>query len=624
MRIEQGLFDHIVLQRTRRNVCEAAFSGTCDGNGLLRASVRKGARIVPGYADVKVGLARRGHLSGCLKGLPAGGPYEITLRLHRPGADTAHVIVKDVLVGDVWLLGGQSNMQGAGLLKEGPKQVDPMVRAFYMNDCWGPAKETIHNMWETVDQVHIDLCGGVRPPKPTDGGVGPGVAFGHRMREITGVPQGLIACAHGGTSMSQWDPKLKHLGNRCLYGALLRRFQKNGSKVAGLVWYQGESDANADAAPLYMARMKQFIAALRRDCEDRNLPVAIVQISRVIGWPEGTAAPWNSVQDQERRMPGVVRNCAVVPAIDLTLVDAIHISGRDQGRLGRRLAQAMASLTSGPKAARPPIALGKISIVEARGLGNVIVEFNNVEGRLQAASRPVGFAIVGRTPGPNLFDVELSGKCAVIRSTLTEEALGEMSLHYGYGTDPVCNITDSGDRSVPVFGPAPIGRSRAISPFVRTLRVSGFQSSAGKLDALAHPAATDSLGFRERSFPADFCDLHAEIGPRGADDPVVFYASAIECPQRMRLAAVIGYDGPVKVWVDGRQRFHDPNGTNPARPNAASIPFAGTPGRHEILVALGANKGAAWGIFLRFERLDVTPRQVRKGPGAYLMPRVLG
>ena len=39
------------------------------------------------------------------------------------------------------------------------------------------------------------------------------------MLRRTGVPQGLIACAHGGTSMAQWSPKLKRLGGDSLYGA---------------------------------------------------------------------------------------------------------------------------------------------------------------------------------------------------------------------------------------------------------------------------------------------------------------------------------------------------------------------------------------------------------------------
>ena len=258
MKIESGLFHHMVVQRNRNNSSDADFSGTCAASGALLATVRRGKIMIKGFASVPVGKAARGRIKGCLKGLPAGGPYTIELRI-----GNEKLTVKDVLVGDVWLLGGQSNMQGYGLLPRKRLPVDPLVRAFFMDDRWATAKDPIHNMWACVDQVHIDLCGGVRPGKPpANWGACPGPAFGLEMHRRTGVPQGLIACAHGGTSMTQWDPKRKDEGGKSLYGALVRRLVKNGRRVAGLIWYQGCSDANTRDAPLYTKRMKEFVTAL--------------------------------------------------------------------------------------------------------------------------------------------------------------------------------------------------------------------------------------------------------------------------------------------------------------------------------------------------------------------------
>ena len=70
----------------------------------------------------------------------------------------------------------------------------------------------------------------------------------------------------------------------------------------------------------------------------------------------------------------------------------------------------------------------------------------------------------------------------------------------------------------------------------------------------------------------------------------------------MKLAIGLGYDGPVKVWIDGDMKFHDPNGTNPATIDKALVPFKANPGKHEILIALSSNYGKAWGLFLRFPR----------------------
>lgn len=452
MKIHEGLFDHMVLQRSRRNVSDAAFAGDCPACGAVTATVRSRGRALKGFDAVKAGSAKNGHFTGRLRGLPAGGPYDVDLTIENGSGPAEGVKVRDVLVGDVWLLGGQSNMQGVGLFKDGPKSHGE-VRAFYMNDKWAVARDPIHNLWASVDQVHADLCGGSLPQRSPDCGVGPGVAFGQRMREITGVPQGLIACAHGGTSMSQWDPKLKHLGGRSLYGAMLRRFRKNGSKVAGLVWYQGCSDTGTEDFPLFTGRVKEFVRAFRRDFGDSGLPIAMVQIARVIGWGRETDAPWNSVQEQQRRLPESIPCCAVVPSIDLTLDDLIHISGRGQKRLGPRLADAMAALKGPRKAGPPPISLATVSVVDELGLGSVIVEFDNVAGKLHSGDRPSGFTVTGGDRPTSVVDVTLARNRAIVRTVHSVAALGKMSLHYGLGTDPYCNITDGADRSLPVFGP---------------------------------------------------------------------------------------------------------------------------------------------------------------------------
>jgi hypothetical protein len=92
----------------------------------------------------------------------------------------------------------------------------------------------------------------------------------------------------------------------------------------------------------------------------------------------------------------------------------------------------------------------------------------------------------------------------------------------------------------------------------------------------------------------------------------------------MSLALVLGYDGPVKAWVDGKLLLQDPNGINPATPDKGTARLQAGAGEHDIVVALGTNNGAAWGIFLRLERLGVTRTQLAKGPSSYDLPEFLG
>lgn len=626
MKIEQGLFDRMVLQRVA-NKSDALFSGTSSASGVVRATVLRGGKPLAGWKGVAVGKATRGTLSGRIRGLPTGGAYDIRLEIiDGSGKPVESSVVRDVLVGDVWVLGGQSNMEGIGYLKDRAKPV-AAVRAFFMNDRWGVALDPIHNLGEAVDDVHAILAGGQRPQRAKHVGVGPGVAFGQEMHRRTGVPQGLLACAHGGTSMQQWDPARKGEGSKSLYGAMLRRFRKNGGRIAGIVWYQGCSDASAPEAVHYTERMKTLVRSMRRDFGDKSLPIAVVQISRVcgMGW---VPTHWNSIQDQQRMLQLRIPRCATVPAIDLELDDTIHISGKDQNRLGRRLGQAMAVLKGIAGAGKLPIELESI---EARrdpiSAGqNLVVKYRNVTGRLQAPGRPSGFeVVVSRQPANAIYHTELQGDTVLLKTNLAESDVRSAQLAYGYATMPYCNITDSADRSLPVFGPASCcDRGLAVTPFVQKMRVTAALPAVADIRKIALPPDPSVLGLKTRDFGAQFCDLHLDAFACAPEDRLAFFACRIRCEEKMRLAVGLGYDGPVKVWLNGKAKFCDPKGVNPSTPDKATIPFEAPAGEHEVVVALGANFGRAWGIHLRFIRRDVTVKQFRAGLDSVRMPAILG
>lgn len=464
MNIQQGLFDHIVLQRTSRNQSDAAFAGTCGVEGSLHARVTAKGRKLRGFDGVKVGLAAHGALRGRLRGLPSGGPYQIDFRIvNRAGECLDRLRVRDVLVGDVWILAGQSNMEGIGYLKHAAKP-KAMVRAFYMDDRWDVAKDPIHNLSQAVDPIHTELAGGKPVQRPKHVGTGPGVAFGQEMSRRRRVPQGLIACAHGGTPMALWDPAKKPLGGRSLYGAMLRRFEKNGGRIAGVAWYQGCGDASPTEAPRYLDRLRALIEAMRRDFRHPTLPVVVVQIGRVTSGPRDCLS-WNLVQDLQRQAPAVIPHCATVPVIDLELDDLVHISGRDQNRLGKRLAQAMSVLCGDRKAGKPPIAFRDIRVERdpISGNFNVRIRFKHVAGELRANGRPAGFILGNPQPFLAFYRIDLDGDTVILKTVPTTQNLEATSLHYGYGTDPYCNITDSADRSLPVLGPIVLGQPPAMA-----------------------------------------------------------------------------------------------------------------------------------------------------------------
>ncbi len=631
MEIKTGLFDRMVLQRDRSNRCDASIAGVCAQAGIVTAAAARNGRSLPGFKARAIGRARGGKFAGRLRGLPAGGPYAIVLAIRSPaGAVLEEITIADVLVGDVWVLAGQSNMEGIGRLRDAMKP-HPLVRAMYMNDEWGVARDPIHVLAESVDAVHSGWPDSRTPRaraprgRPNGVGVGPAMSFGREMLRQTGVPQGLLACAHGGSSMEQWDPARKRLGSRSLYGAMLRRFVKSGGQAAGMLWYQGESDAQEKSAGQYTRRMKRLVAAVRRDFRQPRLPWAIVQLAGVYNWQPDRAVFWNQIQEQQRCLPRLIKNLLTVPAIDLALDDSIHVAGREMVRLGRRLAQAMLILRREPARGLPPIELGGISFERDRkhNCAHVVLTFKHVAGQLQAAGRPAGFTLADPSGMEYAYRVELRKQAVVLRATALHAG---MVLHYGRGLAPCCNITDGADRSLPVFGPLPLNTPqlrRRMLRDLRTLNVGQAPALAGNfadralvsrplpapadIRKLPLPANFRRLGLKLRKFPGGFWDLHRDEFNCAPRDLMVYFVCRLVCAKAARINLGVGYDGPVKIWINGRAVYCDRKGANPAGVDKALIPFQAGQGRHTVVFALASNHGRAWGIKFRCLRRAARP-----------------
>lgn len=449
MQIHCGLFSGALLQRNRRNRCSAVVRG--------ESMVRQGRVYVA--IDKRrwraVGEVRRGRFTFPLDFLSAGGPYRVAVEVRAGGKVLDNLIVDDLLVGDLWLAAGQSNMQGCAFARYAAP-VSPEIRAFYMNDCWQVASDPIHDIWQSVDPVNADAL--TDSPDRTYG-VGPAVSFARAMHQSTGVPQGIIPCARGATSMQQWSPALPTAGRwdgTTLYSAMIRRFHKCGSSVAGMIWYQGESDAINGTADRHSLEMKQLIRALRRDTRQPAMPVVAVQIARTTFPEQQVPVAWNLVQEQQRQLPRHVRQLAVVPSIDISMDNPVHVGGDDIHRLADRMARAMQHLQN-PRKQPAQIALGKVQIQpdETRLYANVVIQFENVQGKLQAGGgRATGFALCRQgVEYPLIFHTELAGNRVVLKTPLSVKKLSDFTLHYGLGCNPYCNITDLADRSLPVFGP---------------------------------------------------------------------------------------------------------------------------------------------------------------------------
>lgn len=610
-KISSGLAEGQVLQRlsTGRGA-NVEITGITSKGGIVLATI-SGKKTLNGWKFRAVGKADQRTFLAKLKNIPVGGPYRLELTLK---SGRILVMVKEFFVGDVWIMAGQSNMEGAGN-RENAATPHPLVRSLSMRREWRLAKDSLHVLTESPDVCHNNggQCTsqeGDRLRDQSPKGVGVGVFFGREMLERSGVPQGLISAAHGGTTMQQWSPADKHKGVDSLYASMLESWKITGQPVAGILWHQGEGDATLAGAPLYTTRMRELVAASRLDLKQPNLPWLVVQIARFIRERTLDTPAWNAIQDAQRLLPRAIRNLETVAAIDLELDDLIHISGADFPRLANRLARAADRLVYRSKEKRPPQLKKIFHSVSALGDKLIDVEFSEIEGKLVSAGAARGFTILDGEGNEQflIFKTTLHGSIA--RLHLTRSPAEKLFLSYGHGEMPACTISDERDMSLPVFGPILISKPKAILPFVRKWKITKIVQNASPLDRirlkeiLAYPT-------RKKTYGSDGFVNERETW-KGKSGQGYFHAQ-IELPEPMRLDFLMGYDGPFRLWLDGKPFFANLKGTNPAFADQSQKGASLKAGRHEITVGMDLNNGGTWGFFLRFQRKDVTLAQIEEG-----------
>jgi sialate O-acetylesterase len=296
--------------------------------------------------------------------------------------------------------------------------------------------------------------------------------------------------------MARWDPARKDEGGKSLYGSMIRQVGLAGGKVKGVLWYQGESDR--DHADVYPKVFTDFIATVRSDLGDPDLPFYLVQLARHVTPNEGNAKGWNAIQDAQRQIPDRVPNTAVVAAVDLELDDGIHIGTEGQKRLGYRLARiAQRELFDQAGATTPTL-----ERVSRRADNSLLLKFKGVNrtpvpnpaeagttiylfGNAPPAPAPVPLLrtpkrvaagtehFEGLRPARHIAGFSIRKDDGTEISMIYDAAVGQspdtvilklagktipagVNLWYGYGLDPYCNLVDSLDMAVPVFGPIPL------------------------------------------------------------------------------------------------------------------------------------------------------------------------
>ncbi len=453
VQVTKGAADYQVFQRGPGNAATLKLEGSVQGAAGRAVETRLVAagRAVAGFDWKAAGKVNGAAWTAQIADVPTGGPYRLDLRVAGAAAVTS---VANILVGDLWLLAGQSNMEGVGNLENLPLP-SALVNSLDMTDTWLAASDPLHRLPDSNNRVNWRKNAQGQPEK-LEGealakfianrkkGAGVGLPFALEMVRRTGVPVGLIPCAHGGTSMAQWDPALKDKGGDSLYGGMVRRFELAGGRVKGVLWYQGESDANPTAGPIFEEKFRGFIEAVRKDFAQPDLPFLYVQIGRHVA--SASAAQWNLVQNAQLKVESQLPNALMTGCTDCELDDGIHVGTDDHGLLAVRLANlATASVKRGPR----PVS------AKVKG-GMIVVEFAEVNGKLVHKGRLNGFTLhaADGTPVPMIYRQRVSAESPNVVELLFGGKLPEgVTLHHGVGRDPYLNLRDEAGMPAPVFGP---------------------------------------------------------------------------------------------------------------------------------------------------------------------------
>jgi sialate O-acetylesterase len=213
----------------------------------------------------------------------AGGPYTITLK----GQNT--IVLNDVLIGEVWVCSGQSNMEWSYMNKlpqikeELPSCYNKNIRFFHIPKTTANyPQDDCQAQWTVCDSNTLKTFSAV------------GYFFGKKLNKDLNIPIGLINSSWGGTPAEAWTPDtivnsdaaLKEAAGKLTtsknwpieagvaYNAMIAPITSYA--IAGAIWYQGESNTNTYAT--YNQLFTDMISSWRK-AWNKELPFYYVQIA---------------------------------------------------------------------------------------------------------------------------------------------------------------------------------------------------------------------------------------------------------------------------------------------------------------------------------------------------------
>lgn len=379
------LGDNMVLQRNT----EVNFWGWADADAKIRITTSWDNEKYTTTADDK------GKWSVKLATGEAGGPYTITIN------DGDKVVLKNILLGEVWICGGQSNMEMpvGGFINQ---PVENSAK-YVMEAAEYPGIRMFTVARNSTSEPQSDCKGEwlCSTPHAVSNFSATAYFFGLHLYKALGIPVGLLTSNWGGSTIETWmsEESIAELENinheRCkawkgeaskigqLYNGMILPIVNYTAK--GFIWYQGCS--NRQNWYDYRELQKGLINLWRKMWGNYEMPFYITQL-----------APYRYEGDNLRSLPLVIeaqyqaaaelKNVAVAPTTDLGHPTCIHPAKKKQ--VGERLA--WLALARDYNLEGVPAAAPTLNSIEVKD-GTIVVSFNHLsDGSPNEPNSLVGFS----------------------------------------------------------------------------------------------------------------------------------------------------------------------------------------------------------------------------------------
>lgn len=478
LRLPKLWSDHAVLQRDR----PIHVWGWADVGERVTATLRNGSGADETATATTDSL---GHWSLYLAPRPAGGgAYTLTVSAGEMGGRT--ILLRDLLMGDVWLASGQSNMEmpllgfpGSAVLKNGAEEIQaanhPEIRMLHepkrfsdfplqdQDAMWQIctpetaasfsavgyffAREIQHDQKAPIGVVEADWGGTPAESWTSLDTLGSDAAlmpvFAERAAEMDeqadveaikarDAREDAAAKAAGRTPEEHpWQPPVEPWAAASLYNGMIAPVTPLA--IRGAIWYQGEANSGLARAALYHRLLSSMIGDWRRQFAQGDFPFLFAQISSYAASPE---EHWGMLRDAQRRTLAV-SNTAMAVTLDVGDRDNVHPA--DKQTVGHRLALAARALSYGEEV-RHSGPLFRQATTDGAGMR---VYFSGADGKLVVRGGALeGFEVAGadRRFLPATAKIDADGASVTVMSP---QVTAPLYVRYAWPNAPNATLMDN-------------------------------------------------------------------------------------------------------------------------------------------------------------------------------------